>query len=121
MTIYEASRDVMRSREADFHEEYTLPSQWDFYQPSRRAHGSYWFYWTSEDEYHWKRFFNKWMHFLNDYKNAGGRVTTGSDSGFIYKLYGFDYIRELELLREAGFPPRRGHTRGDPPRRRGAA
>ena len=32
-------------------------------------------------------------------------VTTGSDSGFIYKLYGFDYIRELELLREAGFHP----------------
>jgi len=105
MTIYEASRDVMRSREADFHEEYTLPSMWDFYQPSRIAHGSYWFYWTTEDEYHWKRFFQKWMHFLNDYKNAGGRVTTGSDSGFIYKLYGFDYIRELELLREAGFHP----------------
>lgn len=105
MSIYEASRDVMRAREADFHDEYTLPSQWEFFQPSRRAHGSYWFYWTSEDEYHWKKFFQKWMHFLNDYKNAGGRVTTGSDSGFIYKLYGFDYIRELELLREAGFHP----------------
>jgi hypothetical protein len=105
MTIYEASRDVMRAREADFHDEYTLPSQWDFYQPSREAHGSYWFYWTSEDEYHWKQFYQKWMSFLNDYKNAGGIVTTGSDSGFIYKLYGFDYIRELELLREAGFHP----------------
>ncbi len=105
MSIYEASRDVMRAREADFHEEYTLPSQWDFFQPSRRAHGSYWFYWTSEDEYHWRKFFHKWMQFLNDYKNAGGRVTTGSDSGFIYKLYGFDYIREFELLREAGFHP----------------
>jgi imidazolonepropionase-like amidohydrolase len=32
-------------------------------------------------------------------------VTTGSDSGFIYKLYGFGYIRELELLQEAGFHP----------------
>ena len=105
MTIYEASRDVMRAREADFHEEYTLPTQEDFYQPSRRAHGSYWFYWTSEDEYHWRQFYGKWMHFLNDYKNAGGIVTTGSDSGFIYKLYGFDYIREFELLREAGFHP----------------
>ena len=105
MTIYEASRDVMRAREAEWHEEYTLPSQWDFYQPSRNAHGSYWFNWTSEDEYHWKMFYQKWMRFLNDYKNAGGIVTTGSDSGFIYKLYGFDYIRELELLREAGFHP----------------
>ncbi len=45
------------------------------------------------------------MTFLNEYKNRGGRVTTGSDSGYIYKLYGFDYIRELELLREAGFHP----------------
>jgi hypothetical protein len=105
MTIYEASRDVMRAREAEWHDEYTLPSQWDFYQPSRQAHGSYWFYWTSEDEYHWGRFYDKWMAFLNDYKNAGGIVTTGSDSGFIYKLYGFDYLRELELLREAGFNP----------------
>ena len=32
-------------------------------------------------------------------------MTAGSDSGFIYKLYGFGYIRELELLREAGFHP----------------
>lgn len=105
MTIYEASRDVMRAREAEWHDEYTLPSQWEFYQPSREAHGSYWFYWTSEDEFHWNRFYQKWMRFLNDYKNAGGIVTTGSDSGFIYKLYGFDYIREFELLREAGFHP----------------
>jgi imidazolonepropionase-like amidohydrolase len=105
MTIYEASRDVMRAREAEWHDEYTLPSQWEFYTPSRRAHGSYWFYWTSEDEVAWKNFYKRWMQFLNDFKNAGGIVTTGSDSGFIYKLYGFDYIREFELLREAGFHP----------------
>ncbi|WP_419161508.1 amidohydrolase family protein [Candidatus Palauibacter sp.] len=105
MTIYEASRDVMRARNADWHEEYTLPSQMDFYQPSRAAHGSYWFYWTSEDEVAWRNFYTVWMQFLNEYKNRGGRVTTGSDSGFIYKLYGFDYIREFELLREAGFHP----------------
>ena len=105
MTIYEASRDVMAARNADWHEEYTLPSQWDFYQPSRAAHGSYWFYWTSEDEVAWRNFYKVWMQFLNEYKNRGGRVTTGSDSGFIYKLYGFDYIREFELLREAGFHP----------------
>jgi len=45
------------------------------------------------------------MRFLNEYKNRGGRVTTGSDAGFIYKLYGFGYVRELELLQEAGFHP----------------
>ena len=43
--------------------------------------------------------------FVNEYKNRGGRVAAGSDSGFIYKLYGFGFIRELELLREAGFHP----------------
>ena len=105
MTIYEASRDVMAARNADWHEEYTLPAQWEFYQPSRAAHGSYWFYWTTEDEVAWRNFYRVWMQFLNEYKNRGGRVTTGSDSGFIYKLYGFDYIREFELLREAGFHP----------------
>ena len=105
MSIYAASRDLMRAREAEWHEEYTLPALWEYFQASRRAHGSYWFYWTSEDEYHWKRFYDKWMRFLDDFKDAGGIVTTGSDSGFIYKLYGFDYIRELELLREAGFHP----------------
>ena len=36
------------------------------------------------------------MTFVNEYKNRGGRVCTGSDAGFIYKLYGFDYIRELD-------------------------
>jgi imidazolonepropionase-like amidohydrolase len=105
MTIYSASRDVMRSRNADWHEKYTLPSLWDFYQPNRVAHGSYWFYWTTEDEVAWKNFYRVWMSFLNDYKNAGGRVTTGSDSGFIYQLYGFGYIQEFELLQEAGFHP----------------
>ena len=105
MTIYEASRDLMRARRAEWHEDYTLPSLWRFYAPSRRAHGSYWFYWSTEDEVAWKNNYRRWMTFLNEYKNRGGRVTTGSDAGFIYKLYGFGYIRELELLREAGFHP----------------
>jgi hypothetical protein len=105
MTIYEASRDVMRARRAEWHDIYTLPSLWQFYQPSRESHGSYWYHWTTQDEIEWKQDFKLWMTFLNEYKNRGGRVTTGSDSGFIYKLYGFGYIRELELLQEAGFHP----------------
>lgn len=105
LTIYEASRDLMRARQADWHQEYTLPALWDFYRPSRNAHGSYWFDWGTEQEVEWRRNYRKWMDFLVDYKNRGGRVTAGSDSGYIYKLYGFDYVRELELLREAGFHP----------------
>ncbi len=105
MTIYHAGTNVMAARNADWHDTYTLPSMWDFYRPSREAHGSYWFDWTTEDEVAWTRFYQVWMSFLNDYKNAGGRVTTGSDAGFIYKLYGFGTIEELELLQHAGFHP----------------
>ena len=105
MTIYEASRDLMRSMRAEWHDRYTLPSLWKWYEPSRAAHGSYWFDWTTADEIEWKNNYRLWMTFHNEYKNRGGRVTTGSDSGYIYKLYGFDYIRELELLQEAGFHP----------------
>jgi Amidohydrolase family len=104
-TIYEASRDLMRARRAEWHDTYTLPSLWDFFRPHRKAHGSYWFDWTTEDEVAWRENYRLWMRFVNDYKNRGGRVTAGSDSGYIYKLYGFGYIRELELLREAGFHP----------------
>ncbi len=104
-TIYEANRDVMRARTADWHAEYTLPSITKFFQPNRIMHGSYHFDWTTQDEIEWKTNFRLWMDFVNDYKNRGGRVTTGSDSGFIYKLFGFDFIREFELLQEAGFHP----------------
>jgi imidazolonepropionase-like amidohydrolase len=105
MTIYSAGRDVMRMREAEWHDKYTLPSLMDFYAPSRAAHGSYWFYWTSWDEIAWKNFYQVWFKLLNDYKKMGGRVATGSDSGFIYQTYGFGYINEFEMLQEAGFHP----------------
>ena len=103
--IYEASRDLQRARRAEWHEDYTLPSLWKFYQPSKISHGSYWHYWGTEQEIAWKKNYQLWMTFINEYKNRGGRVTAGSDSGFIFQLYGFAYIRELELLREAGFHP----------------
>ncbi len=103
--IYEASRDLHRARRAEWHETYTLPSLWRFYAPSKISHGSYWHYWGTEQEVAWKENYRLWMTFVNEYKNRGGRVTVGSDSGFIYQLYGFAYIREMELLREAGFHP----------------
>jgi len=105
LTIYEASRDLMREMNADWQQDYAHPNLWDFFQPSREAHGSYWFDWTTADEIAWKENYRLWMQFLNDYKNNGGRVTLGSDSGYIWKLYGFGYVREMELLQEAGFHP----------------
>jgi imidazolonepropionase-like amidohydrolase len=105
LTIYSAGRDVQKFRNAEWHDKYTLPSLSDFYQPSRRNHGAYWYDWTTEDEVAWRNFYQVWFKLLNDYKRMGGRVTTGSDSGFIYQTYGFGYINELEMLQEAGFHP----------------
>jgi imidazolonepropionase-like amidohydrolase len=103
--IYDANRDLMRARRAEWHEEYTLPSLWEFFQPNRAAHGSYWFNWGTEQENLWRENYRLWMTFVNEYKNRGGRVAAGSDSGFIFQIYGFGFIRELEMLREAGFHP----------------
>jgi imidazolonepropionase-like amidohydrolase len=105
MTAYLASRDVMRRRNADWHARYTLPSLWDYFQPSRKNHGSYYLDWTTWDEVAWRSFYRVWMDLLNDYKNMGGRVTVSSDAGFIYNLFGFSTIEEMELLQEAGFHP----------------
>lgn len=104
-TIYEASRDLMKQYRAEWHEQYTLPSLWRYFEPNRAAHGSYWFNWGTEEEVAWRENYRLWMTFVNEYKNRGGRVTLGSDAGYIYKIYGFGYIQEMELLREAGFHP----------------
>jgi hypothetical protein len=104
-TIYLAGRDLMRARRADWHDAYTLPSLWKFFEPNRDNHGSFFYDWSTEDETAWRENYRHWMTFVNDYKNHGGRVTVGSDSGYIYQTYGFGTIQELELLREAGFHP----------------
>ena len=103
--IYAASRDLMRARNADWHARYTTPQLWSYFQSTRDNHGSYFYDWTTENEFAWKKFYDLFLRLMNDYKNMGGRVTVGSDSGFIWKVYGFAYVEELELLREAGFSP----------------
>lgn len=105
MTIYLAGRNVMAARNADWHDAYTLPSQMAFYEPSPESHGSYFWNWSTADEVAWRNFYRVWMQFLDDYNDAGGRITVGSDAGFIYQLYGFGFVQELELLQEAGLHP----------------
>lgn len=105
LNIYEANRDLMRARTAEWHADYTMPMLWDFFSPNWNSHGSYWHDWGTEQELNWKENYKLWMTFINEYKNRGGRVTVGTDAGFIYELFGFAYIREMELLREAGFHP----------------
>ncbi len=103
--IYSASRDVMRARNLEWHEKYTLPQLMQFYSPSLTNHGSYYHDWTSEDETAWRNLYRKWFDLTREFKNRGGRVTAGSDPGYIYQTWGFAYIGELEMLREAGLTP----------------
>src|SRR5699024_5797574 len=57
------------------------------------------------DEAAWQNFYNVWMQFVDDYNDAGGRITVGADDSFIYQIFGFGYIQELKLLQEAGLTP----------------
>ena len=95
----------MRAKNAEWHAKYTLPSLTAFFQSNRDNHGSYFYDWTTANEVTWRNFYARYMRLVNDYKNIGGRVTTGSDSGFIFQTWGFGYILELEMLQEAGFAP----------------
>lgn len=103
--IYSASRDVMRARSFDWHAKYTLPSLMDYYAPSATNHGSYYKDWSTEDEVAWRNFYQKWFALMRDFHHKGGRITAGSDPGYIYQTWGFAYIGELEMLREAGLTP----------------
>ena len=103
--IYSASRDVMRARNLEWHEQYTLPQLMEFYSPSLTNHGSYYHDWSSEDEVAWRNFYRKWFDLTREFHRRGGRVTAGSDPGYIYQTWGFAYIGELEMLREAGLTP----------------
>lgn len=105
LNIYVASRDVMRARTLEWHDEYTLPSLMDFYTPSFTNHGSYYWDWSTEDEVKWRRFYGPYMQLVDDYAARGGRVTVGSDPGYIYQTWGFAYVGELEMLQEAGLSP----------------
>jgi imidazolonepropionase-like amidohydrolase len=40
---------------------------------------------------------------LREFDRRGGLVGAGEDAGFIYQMYGFGLLRELELKQEAGF------------------
>jgi imidazolonepropionase-like amidohydrolase len=100
--VKEATRNVKASARQEWHDEYTMPWQWRFYTISRKSHGSFFFDWTSEDEAAAAEDYRLGMTFVNEFKNRGGRVIVGSDAGYVWCLYGFCYIREFELLQEAG-------------------
>ncbi len=103
--VYEANRDLTRARNLPWFDDYALPNVMEFFEPDPSRHGSYHFDWTTSDEIMWANNFRIWMSWVKEYAGRGGNVTVGSDAGYIYHLYGFGTIREMELHQEAGFHP----------------
>ncbi|MBN1938111.1 MAG: amidohydrolase family protein [Candidatus Aminicenantes bacterium] len=104
-STYEACRDMMRARNQEWFKEYLLPSLENYFEPSPERHGAFSWGWSTEDEILWKENYRIWMNAVRDFADKGGLVGAGDDAGFIYTLYGFSFISELELLQEAGFHP----------------
>lgn len=105
MSIYEASRDVIKAQNLPWYKEYLHPALQAFFEPNLANHGSYFTGWTNTMEVRWKQQYRIWMDALRSFGTKGGVITTGDDAGFIHSLYGFGLIRELELHEEAGFHP----------------
>lgn len=105
MSIYEASRDILRNQNLPWYKDYLHPSMEAWFKASMSNHGSYFFGWTVSQEVKWKQMYRVWMDALRHFGLAGGLITTGDDAGYIWSLYGFGIIRELELHEEAGFHP----------------
>lgn len=105
LNIYEASRDLQRAQTQPHYAEYLHPVLEEFFIPNPANHGSYFIGWTSTDEVYWKENYRIWMKALKEFERRGGLIGAGEDAGFIYQVYGFGLIRELELHQEAGFHP----------------
>lgn len=105
LDIYEASRDLQRAQTNPAFAEYLHPTLEEFFRPNPANHGSYFIGWTSTDETFWKENYRIWMKALVEFERRGGVIGVGEDAGFIYQVYGFGLIRELELHQEAGFHP----------------
>ncbi|WP_239491600.1 amidohydrolase family protein [Luteitalea sp. TBR-22] len=105
LSIYEASRDVIKAQNLPWYKEYLHPALQAFFEPNLANHGSYFVGWTNTMEVRWKQQYRIWMDALKSFGNKGGVITTGDDAGFIHSLYGFGLVRELELHEEAGFHP----------------
>ncbi len=105
LVIYEASRDLQRAQTNPAFAEYLHPVLEEYFKPNPANHGSYFIGWSTTDETYWKENYRIWMKALYDFELKGGVIGTGEDAGFIYQMYGFGLIRELELHQEAGFHP----------------
>jgi dihydroorotase-like cyclic amidohydrolase len=103
--IYEANRDLLRAQNQPWFKDYLHPVLEKYFEPNPANHGSYFWNWTTEDEIFWRENYKIWMKAVRQFADMGGIVGCGEDAGYIYMLYGFSLIRELELQQEAGFHP----------------
>jgi imidazolonepropionase-like amidohydrolase len=103
--IYEANRDVQRAENQPWFKDYLHPVLEEYFVPHPANHGSYHWDWTTTDEVFWRENYQIWMKAVRAFADMGGVVGCGEDAGYIYMLYGFSLIRELELHQEAGFHP----------------
>ena len=101
--IYEANRDLLRAENQPWFKDFLHPALAEYFIPDPSNHGSYHWNWTTTDEVFWRENYKIWMNAVRDFAAMGGIVGTGEDAGYIYMLYGFSLIRELELHQEAGF------------------
>jgi hypothetical protein len=105
MEIYEASRDLQRAQNQPWFRDMLHPTLAKYFEPNPANHGSYFNGWSSTDEAFWKENYRIWMKALVEFERRGGLIGCGEDAGYIYQMYGYGLIRELELHQEAGFHP----------------
>lgn len=105
MSIYVASRDLIRAQNQPWFKDYLHPTLERYFRPDMNNHGSYFLGWTSTQEARWRQGYRVWMDALKEFGVKGGNITVGDDAGFIYSMYGFGQVHEMELLEEAGFHP----------------
>lgn len=105
LSIYEACRDLVRHQNLPWYRDYLHPSMEAFWQAAPDRHGSFFVGWTSTAEARWQQNYRIWMDAVRAFGRKGGLITTGDDAGYIWSLYGFGLIRELELHEQAGFHP----------------
>ena len=105
LVIYEANRDLLRAVNQPWLKDYLHPAIEEYFKPNPSYHGSYHWNWSTTDEVFWRENYRIWMKAVRRFADMGGVVGVGEDAGYIYMLYGFSLIRELELHQEAGFHP----------------
>ena len=105
LCIYEAARDLQRATSSPWFKDYLHPGLEKFFKPNLESHGSFFTDWTHTDEVYWRENYQIWFKAAKRFEELGGIITTGEDGGYIYQVFGFGYLRELQLHEEAGFHP----------------